>query len=471
MVPQIKRLKPSSNQDMLNAIRLQASNDYQRRIPAATKANIQEVAQSIFEYEATRNEAVNALVNRIGLIVAREKSFTNPLAKFKIGELPFGDTIEEVMVGLLEAQTYDPHRDYLERDLFGQASIDVQSSFHKVNRQDFYKVTINDPTLRKAFLEEQGLYKFVGQLMDAPMVSDQWDEFLLTVSLFREYHRNGGFFKVGVPDVAATTADANDAKQFLRRAREFADTLPFISSHYNAAGMPVAANRDDLELFITPEANSAIDVEALAGAFNTDRANMPMRTTVIPKEHFGIAGAQAILSTKDFFVIADQRFQTTSQANPVGLYENHFLHRWQVVSASRFVPAILFTSTETPDVITLVENPVTDILPLVVQDAEGNTVTDVERGQLYSVTGSAVTTPAGGVNDAVRFELDGSESQFTYINQAGTLSIGSDEDAETITIVAIATDNNTVTETLTVDVQGDKVQVWPNPDVIEDVTP
>lgn len=468
MVLDVRPLRPSSNQDILNAIRGQASNDYQRRVPAATKANIQDTIQAMWEYAPTRNEFINALVNRIGLVVARNNNWTNPLAKFKIGQLSFGDTIEEVMVGLVEAQTYDPNRDYLERDLFGQANIDVQSSFHKVNRQDFYKITVNEPILKRAFLEDGGLNSFITQLMQAPTTSDNWDEFLLTCSLFKEYHTNGGFFKVSVPDISASNSTAADSKAFLRRVRELSDTLPFISSHYNAAGMPVSAERDDLELFITPEANAAADVEALAAAFNIERSAIPSRTTVIPKEHFGIPGAQAVLSTRDFFVIADQRFETRNQPNPVGLYDNYFLHHWQVISASRFVPAILFTSTEAADVITLVDNPVTDIAALVVKDRDGATVTTVKRGAMYTLDSYAITTPADGVNDAVRFDIVGAKSNFTYVTQTGVLSIGPDEDATSLSIVITSTSDQDLTESTTVNIIGDKVNVWPNPDVLTD---
>lgn len=455
-----------NNVDILNAIRKNAGLDYQRRIPAATKANIQETISDLWDYAPSRNEFLDALINKIGLTLIKSQLWTNPLAKWKRGMLEFGDTIEEINAGLLEAKVYDANRDYLEKDIFGAEYPDVQSSFHKVNRENYYKLTVKEPLLRRAFLSENGLSTFVSNLMQTPATSDQWDEFLLTCSLLPEYDRNGGFFKINVPDLTTVTANGNDARYALRRMREMAGNLQFISTRYNASGMPIAATPDELELIITPEANAAIDVEALAGAFNIDKSAIPSRTTIIPKEHFGIDGAQAIMTTRDFFVMADQRLETTSAANPIGLFQNYFFHHWEVVSASRFVPAILFTTdASTPYVID--DYPVTGLNALVLTDINGDTATNAVRGSAVIVTGSAITQ---GTNNAVRYELSGNVSPRTKISQTGVLLVSIDEASESLTVTAYAVDssNPQLSETLTIPVVGDKAEIWPNPTVLSD---
>jgi hypothetical protein len=457
----------TSNADILNAIRNVSSLDYQRRIPAATKANVDDVVHNLLTYRPMMNEFVDALVNRIGLEIFKYNSWTNPLAKFKRGMLNFGDTIEEVIVGLLEAKVYDPDREYLEKDIFGTERPDVQSSFHKVNRQNFYKISVNEVLLRRAFLTEYGLSGFVAQLMEAPNTSDNWDEFLLMTSLFETYYSHGGFFKINVPDVSNLDSEAPDARAMLRRMRGLAETLPFISTHYNAAGMPISAKPDELELFITPEANAALDVEALAGAFNVDRANFPSRTTVIPNEYFRIDGVQAILTTADFFVVADTLMETRSQANPVGLHTNYFLHHHQVISASRFVPAILFT-TEPGDEIVINETPIESVEITGVFDSEGSQVSEVERGTLYHVRASGITNPEGGYNDAVVFEIVSNHHVGSHVTQTGMLYVSPFEAATSLTIRVHSTENDNLTEDITIPVVGDLLQLWPNPQVVPD---
>lgn len=461
--------RPFNNPDntrILNAIRKASGSEYQKRIPAATKANIQDVIHNLFSWKPGMNEFLDGFVNRIGMEIARDQSWNNPLAKFKIGMLDYGDTIEEYMAGLLKATRYDPDRQELEKEIFGAEKPDVAVAYHKVNRQDKYKLTINQPLLRRAFNNEQGLSKFITSLMAMPEKSDNWDEFLLMSSLFSEYDRAGGFFKVNVPDLSAIDSDGDDARYALRRMREMAGNLGFIDTLYNAAGMPVAANPDELELFITPEANATLDVEALAGTFNIDRAKFDTRTTIIPQKHFGIPGAQAILTTRDFFVVADQLLETTVAENPVGLHTNYWLHHWQVVSASPFVPAIVFT-TEPGTVIEIQDTPVTDVVTPMVYNNLDEAVDEVERGSLYFVSSEAVTTPADGPNDAVRYAVVGEQSVRTYITQSGMLHVAIDEAATSIFVDVYAVDDDVpqLTKRITVPVVGDKAVLWPNPRV------
>jgi len=466
MAIEIMQLQDDTNIAILNAIRSEGSTDYQRRIPEATKANVQGMMKTLHQHRPAYNEFLDALVNRIGTVFARNISWTNPLAEFKRGLLEFGDTIEEIQVGLLKAHTYDPDKEYMEKAIFGTERPHVESNFHHINRQDYYKITVNENLLQRAFLESAGLSSFVGQLMQTPSTSDQWDEFLLTVSLFNEYESNGGFYHVNVPDAAAISSGAQDARTALRKMRAMADTVKFPSTKYNVAGMPTFANAEDLCLFVTPEFNAAIDVEALAGAFNVDKAQMHGRIVPIPAEHFGIPGAQAIMTTRDFFVIADNALETTSQWNPLARATNYFLHHWEIVSASRFVPAVLFHTGADDEVITIAR-PVTSMSAIVVSDTEGATVTDVQRGFIYSMAATAVTTPADG-DTAVRWSVSGNASTRTAVTQTGVLQVGADEANSSLTVTATSTwldpenlrkDGLTVTATL--GVVGPVLPVWP----------
>ena len=465
-------LKPwvnPNNIDIFNAIRNNSGTDYQRRIPNADKANIDETINGLLNWTPSMNEFLYSLVNVIGLQIYKNVNlFQNPLAKYKRGMLTTGDTIEEIMNGLLEAHRYNANAEYLEADIFGTERPETQVNFHKINRKDYYKLSINEVELRKAFTSEFGLSNFITNLMSTPQTSDQWDEFLITASLFAEWHKFGGYFNVNIPDVSAQGSTQADSQFALRRMREMGDTLPFLSRRYNPAHMPMSVQRDELELFITPEANAAIDVEALAGAFNIDKADFATRKTIIPAEYVGIDGFQAMLTTKEFFVIADSLMETRSAQNPVGLVINYFLHHQQVISASRFAPAILFTSTEESTPIIIVDTPVVEVTNPTVQDMGGDTVTDLIRGDSYQITADAITNPTGGDNDAVRLVLVGAESPRTKLWQTGFMTIGIDEAATSLTINTVAVDDETVTSTSSFDVVGDLARLWPNAEVLED---
>ena len=477
---EVKTLKPTANEILLDKIRDDASPDYQARIPAATQAGVQAVLKALQDYRPQMNEFIDAMVNKIALQVIRGTSWTNPLAFAKKGLISGGDTVEEIMVGLVKAKTYDPARDELEKELFGTAPIEVQANYHRVNRKDRYKVTINQPLLMTAFQQPTGLSTFAGQIMAAPGTSDQWDEFLLMCRLFSEYEANGGFFKVGIRDITSPGLDpvqrAQDARDVIIKMRSLAGNLKFISTAYNAARMPVAAQPNELYLFITPELNAVLDVEALAGAFNVEKMAIYDRIIEIPREQFNILGVEAVLSTIDFFQVFDQLFETASQWNPASLQNNYWLHRWQLISASRFVPAIAF-SIYGGDEIVKIDAPVTALEAITVTAQDGTeNVGTVQRGQVYQVNTATVTD---GNSDGIRYLVTGNTSPKTWISQTGVLHVSGVEGATTLTVTAVSTwldsenlmrDGAKVSKNLTVD--GPAVaEPWPavdNPDTTVD---
>lgn len=459
-----------NNVDWLNAVRNEAGLDYQHRIPEATQANVQEVVSTLWKYKPYMNQFIDTLVNRIGLVIFQEWSWNNPLAPLKRGMLNWGETIEEIMVGLVEADEYDPHRDELEKEIFGAMTPEVQTNYHTVNRKNRYKMTVKEPLLRNAFLNDNGLSTFIGQLLGSIQKSDQFDEYLLMANLFKEMDRaQGGFFNSQIADIGDENSTPEQSKFALRRFREYAATLQFPSRMYNAARMELAVNPDDLILFTTPAAQAALDVEALAGAFNIEKAEFAKRTFVLPEEHYGIPGFQAAITTKEFFVVADQRIDTTSQSNPAALFTNYWLHHWQVISASRFAPVVMFNSERPSTTITSQSYVTNDITAITVNDAVGVAqATNVKRGEIYDVIAEGITTPAGGPGP-VKYEVYGASpiSLFTRITNNGVLQVGIDEANTTLTIKVTAVENPQYSETTTRTVIGDRL-IWSPPEVVSD---
>ena len=434
----VKVLKDRSNQTIMDAIRSDAPLSYQQRIPLATQAGVKVVAENLFSHRPFLNEFVDSLVNRIGSVIGQGMIWTNPLAQFKQGMLAFGDTVEEYQVGLVKAHSYDPDRDYMERVLFGQETPQVKSIFHTLNRQDMYKITINERILKRAFLETDGLSSFLSDLMVAPVTSDNVDEFKLICRLIPQYEENGGFYKVNIPDIADSNSTEAQARTVLRSLRSMAGTLQFVSTLYNAAGMPTFASRDKLVLITTPQFLSAIDVNALAAAFNIEKAEFVTRTILIPQEEFGIPGAQAILTTFDFFRIYDNRIENTSQPNPAGLYNNYFLHHWSIISNSLFVPAILYT-TEAGTV----DDKIVIVPPVSLTVSVVDSLSPFLPGGIYAVEVTA--TPAGS-DAAVVWSISGNNSSKTFITQEGNVHVGSDETSTSLTITATAVFDGSVTD-------------------------
>ena len=438
------KVRNADNVNILNAIRNDASLDYHKRIPAATKGNIADVADAIFNFRPHKNEFIESLINRIGIVYARNAIWYNPLSELKRGALEFGDTIEEIQVGIVKANHYNHDRDYLERDIFGRADLDVATAFHTVDREDFYKITIDDNTLRRAFLDPSGLDQLTQQLMSAPTTADNWDEYLLMSALFRVADNKWPMFNVNVPDVAKMDSTEDQARSLLRKIRSTAGNLRFLSTRFNGAKMPVSAKPEDRGLFATPEVKSGLDVNALAVLFNVSYAEVPSRIIEIRQEDVAMDGVQAFLTTKDFFVIADTSLETTSEFNPVSRQTNFFLHHWEIISASPFAPIVKFSTQ--PDTaresIEIASSVAIDRLQFVI-DADETDVRNVDKTSARMVKGGtaqleAVLTGLKAGQDDIEFteqwSVEGNKDTGTRIDNDGLLYIAPSETSQLLTV-------------------------------------
>ena len=452
----VRPLVQGTNADIINLIRDEASPEFQRRIPAATKATMHDTLQTLMRYESVRNEFYDALVNEIGNRSINKLRWQNPLAEFKRAAMQYGSTQEEIAVGMVNAHVYDPNNEYLGDDIYGTYKAPIKSVFHTVNRENWYPITINESQVRKAFENaDSGLAMLNAEIMQAPVTSDNNDEFLAMCNLFPEYANMGGYWKVHVPTVALDSDAQAAARQLLKNVRAMIYKLPIKPwTEYNAAHMPAVVSRDDLILFTTPEVHAAMDVDALAAAFGVDYMAANARIFDIPSEMFGLENVQAVLTTKQFFYVWDYQYlTTTSGMNPISQNTNYFLHHKEAISLSPFAPAVLFWEGDGSQEIIKALGDITIDAPTlqVALQKYGNPAvqpTDVRRGGVVQVVANATSANFPNLNNVgVSYKIveNGAsvagaklptDTQFTTITNTGVLRVGLGETASTITVEA-----------------------------------
>lgn len=439
---------------------LNGSNDFQQRIPNPTISGIKATVDALFVPMNGRylNDFIEQLVCRIGYTFIHQQTFTNPLRVFKKSRLRYGSTIQEIIPKWIKAHAYIDDAE----DVFKMSRPEVAQWFHSQNRQDRYDITITRDELRTAFTSEDGLNRLVASILRTPMNSDEYDEYQIMKNLIAIYENRWGFFK---KQVSAITSEAT-AKAFLKEVRTFSGRIPFPNTIYNNGAIPdipIFAPADELVLFITPDIQASIDVDALATLFHLEKADIRERTIII--DEFPISGAQALLTTEDFFMCMDTEYTNTSQWNPKTLSNNYWLHHWGVYSVSPFVPAILFTTESGTSIDTFTQT-VTgidvsaekasgvagEIIPLTIE-LQG-TIVD---GDNNSVDGEGVTVAP----DAATFETSIVRSQ---TGSAGvyTLTIGGtwaanntiSVDGMVTTVASGSTSNNAVASAIATTMSG-----------------
>ena len=448
----LRPLAELSNTQLLNLIRNEAAPEYQKRIPSATQANVNRVVSSIMSSTQNKNEFYNTLINRIGGTYVNTWTWNNPLGVFTRASQMYGDTWQEIAVGMPTAQVYDPDADYLGADNFKKWKVPVDSLYHRIDFMHFYPVTTDDRMLNRAFVSANGLGQLTTQLINSCYNAANVDIFETLCHMFVEYAKLGGYWRVHMDnDLNKMSSTQDQARDMLRQIRAWADTLKFVSTKYNARHMPTYANRDNLVLFCSPEVKSALDVQGLATVFQrTDAEPTIDRIIVVPQDRFGIDGVQAILTTDTFLIDIPVIEEMTTQVNPVNINAtNHFLHMQRIISVSGFAPAVLFwtgkASTESVTLPTGTAATKPDFALRLSAYGEAPTKpTDVARGgavQVEAATSITNDDEATWKSDAVSYQLADSTkpySEWTYISDTGVLMVGLDEPNTTIKVTATA---------------------------------
>lgn len=423
-MPQLR--DDTSNIDILNAIRSDARYDYQNMVPEATKANIQETISGIMSDNITRNEFMSALINRIGSTIVRDISWKNPLAVFKQGMMSFGDTIEEVHLDFIKPTIYEEQRDYLERDVFGQAPPPAKSAFHTLNRKEKFKITVNRDVIRRAFLSDSGLSEMISQIMSVAASSDEWSEFLYMTRLFKTYDDAFGFFRMQIADLNQFEVNKDKVDTALKALRVAANKMQYPTPAFNSAGVHSFARPEDLVLIATPEFKANVDVTSLAAAFNRSDAEAPSHIITVPGEVMGMGDTSAILTSRQFFVIKDLLLENRSISNPEGLYDNYWLHHWSVLSASPFTPAIAFGTKPNTIVVTPTAETNAEIADITVSKRDGSKSTIMPPGAVRQGDIVWKTKPANK-GYATDWYIKNSKSKATKVSNDGVITIGADE--------------------------------------------
>lgn len=344
----------TNNSTILEKVWLNASNDFQQRIPRPTQSSISQTVSALFEPMNRQyfNDFMQVLINRIAFTYVRGQRWQNKLAVFKGQKINYGSTIQEIAPNWVRAHAYN----VADETLLKLSRPEAEVWYHSQNRQDRYDISISFDDLRTAFVDEYGLNNFIAKVMEVPINSDEYDEYRIMLQLIAEYENAFGFYK---ENITAITDDAS-AKNFLKKLRELAGLLEFPSARYNAANVdiPVFAKNNELVILMTPSVKSSVDVDTLSGVFQLDKADIEQRIVMV--DEFPIPNVQALLTTQDFFVCHDTVYENTNFWNPQTLVNNYYLHHWGIYSVSPFVPAILFT-TETGTSIPVVTQTVTGI--------------------------------------------------------------------------------------------------------------
>lgn len=331
----------ATNANILNAVRNTLSYEVQNHLPEVTSDNLQQVYNDILNIQPLRNEIVPALVQRIGLQTIESVAWRNPLARYKKEPMRYGATEEETYVNMCKGKVYDSRESY--EAAFQQYQSYIMSVFHKVNLKLQYPVTITFDNLRSAFTSEYGIRDMMSAKMESAITGANWDEYLAMKGLIAT-----GYNEEMLPAVTVeAVTDEATAKALLTEIKAAVGEFQFPEPANNILGATSSSKPTNLIWITTPRVNAQISVEALAYAFNMDKADVEVSTVIV--DSFGNDAIQGVLCDVRFFNCRDQFREMSDQRLANILSWNYFYTMVEMISPSPFFPIRVFTTDTVAD--------------------------------------------------------------------------------------------------------------------------
>lgn len=428
-----------TNMTILEKCWLEGTSDFQQRIPRPSINGIARTAEALQDpMNGDLWNEFRGLMNMIGFTIVLQRAFENPLAVFKKDPLKWGKTIRMVAPKWIKAHAFDDSA----TDLLRMERVEYEQWFHTVNRMDKYKFDYNETELAWAVADDGGsnsLNMLLSSAVSVAINSDNYDEMLCMINQFAESDKR---WKRPIFRHKLSTFPHDDASgaEFLKAVKTYTGKLKFPTVTYNSINVPVFARENELVLFVTPEVDAAVSVDTLARVFNIDQAEAKMRKVVLP--YFPIPGVVACLTTEDFFEVRDTKYGIYPFFDPNTLNQLNYLHHQEIVSASPYVPCILFTTDNGTEIPTVT---------MTTSGAKLTAITDHIKpgGELqldFNLIGD-VTANQNGIKvkpDSALFTvtIDGEPcNSKTYVDRFGILHLQKSgiKDGDKVTITAVST--------------------------------
>ena len=335
-------MNPSEGlQTALNEIRetlIQDSSLYQSQLPLVEHYTSSQVyGQSLLALPSDlRNKFIQSLVNRIAYTKFQMDYFENPLRELANDELPLGAIGQDVYINPARGRVYNID-DFA--GLLAKYESDVKVEYNELNYDVQFPVTIVRKELEKAFTTWGDFENFLMGISQSLYNGAYIDDYNYTRKLITNAYKNNNVqmetFTFSNPAAPTDT----ELKGLLARLRQAYLDFQAPSTAYNAwakvggYGRSIVSwsNPRDIVVFISNKLASILDVNALASAFNIDKAELLGRVYYVPDFSQRDDDGKVIVDGSNIYAfIADRRwFKIRDKAMFMDEFYNANNRSWQ----------------------------------------------------------------------------------------------------------------------------------------------
>lgn len=306
-------------------------------------------------FQVNNNELFTTLINRIGSTIFKGLIFDNPLGVFRDEDFQYGDTVQEIYVGLATAKGYDVTN---ATSQYQFANTPISAFYHTLERKEYYDRTFDEMTVMEAFVSDSAFNSFIDKQMATLISSDNLDEYTYIRDLVTWAMQDIPIAGGGSIFTPGTQIDSTQQNWRLDLEEELIELsnlfeIPSRTRFQNAALVPNATLADDQYFVCSARLSSKIDT-LLANIYHMDKATIKAKKIVVDEfpafagtgtasgvDRNGMVPVGALVSN-DSFIVKDKRVRMTNNWDAKQMWFNYFLHHWSLISFSTFANTHLF---------------------------------------------------------------------------------------------------------------------------------
>lgn len=355
----------ATSMQIINTIRSKAPSQYQEQVPEVTDLQtLMQVGDTLEGDGALRNIFLTSLMNRIARVVIKDANYLNRYASLKKGDVPFGETIEEVFVQIAKAREFNV--ELAAKREFARTLPDVRTAFHVINWRVQYPTTFQEEDLRKAFLNLDGVTDMLARVLQSLYNANEYDEELLF-----KHQIIKGIVKGQMKPLPLK--DPQDVEETAIELIALASKWTFMGTDYNREGVHTKTDIDDAVIFMDADYYARYGLKVLGKLYHNDMGKLQQNVflvkdwTSFDHDRFSeiqrnsnqmeeitdeelalMQGVIAVIVDKEWFQNYDNKTKFTENYSAAGDYNNYFLNIEKTISSSPFSNASVLVDSTTP---------------------------------------------------------------------------------------------------------------------------
>lgn len=298
-------------------------------------------------FDATDVEAITGMITKIGHQYELDSMFEDRLPELEGKSLDYGTTVEEYFIDLRLPVADDPSgatNMAPRRNSFQDVAYSYQLPKYVAD------TTVDTVKVKKAFLGQAEFSQFTASIMKKLYDANTLHKYAVKRQLI-------GRFISEIPTgatydmvkVLAKPTDTTTGEVWIKHVKNKIEELSLLITDRNNM-RNVLARAESLILYVLPELTSVIDVDVLAGAFNSDKVQIPVEIKVL--EDFGTltknVNAYALLVDPRGLKLYPSETEADSDKNGQGGFTNFYLKEAYTAVYSKVVNAHVIVSAADP---------------------------------------------------------------------------------------------------------------------------